>query len=630
MLPRLRHAWRRSASTATAIALVAAGVVAGTVAAVPAHAAPAATAVDLAYVVDHEDGFHPGQVHVIDVATNTVVGSIPMPTSPVAVVASPDKRTAYVVTNGEFREDGQVAVIDAATNTVTHTIGVCGTDPTEAAISPDGSRLWASCDNGDISVIDTATDQEIKTFNVGEKYLSGLTFSPDGSTVYATFFLSPPPNYAGVLAIDTATETVTATIADNYVSDGLILGPDGSTAFVPQEIFDPSTRTTTPSLAAIDTVSRTIASIPTGERLGSGVVDPAGTDAYYCGDGGLTEVDLAARTIARTVPSPCGGPETGSPDVMSFGPDPDTLYYVTYTGIQVIDVRTGNVTATITDPADFTELQGAVAFVRAPVIPTIASISPAKGAEAGGGKVVITGGPFLGRAGATGVSFGGVPATSYTIDSDSQITAVVPPQTARTVDVTVTNANGTSAAGQADHYTYLAIPTFTSMTPTSGVSSGGTSVVITGTHMSTTTGVYFGGTAASSFTIDSDTQVTAVTRAQTNGTVDVTVTNTAGTSATVPADQFTFFSPVPIATSVSPPSGPTAGGTTVTITGERFTGTFRVDVGGVAVPYTLDSDSQITAVTPPGPAGTVDVTVTTDVGTSATGTADQFTYTPSA
>jgi hypothetical protein len=93
--------------------------------------------------------------------------------------------------------------------------------------------------------------------------------------------------------------------------------------------------------------------------------------------------------------------------------------------------------------------------------------------------------------------------------------------------------------------------------------------------------------------------------------------------------------------SVSPSAGLNTGGTTVTITGTRFTGAFRLAFGGVAVPYTLDFDTQITVVSPKwssimapaagttGPAasgGPVDVTVTTDVDTSAVTGADQFTY----
>ena len=84
----------------------------------------------------------------------------------------------------------------------------------------------------------------------------------------------------------------------------------------------------------------------------------------------------------------------------------------------------------------------------------------------------------------------------------------------------------------------------------------------------------------------------------------------------------------PAVTSLSPTSGPAAGGTSVTITGTSFTGATVVDFGTTAATdVTVVNSTRITADSPAG-TGTVNVTVTTPVGTSATSTADQFTYTP--
>jgi len=83
---------------------------------------------------------------------------------------------------------------------------------------------------------------------------------------------------------------------------------------------------------------------------------------------------------------------------------------------------------------------------------------------------------------------------------------------------------------------------------------------------------------------------------------------------------------LPNITSISPTSGSTLGGTTVTITGANFTGATAVKFGTTAATsYTVNSDTQITAAAPAG-TGTVDVRVTTADGTSATSSADQFTY----
>ena len=82
-------------------------------------------------------------------------------------------------------------------------------------------------------------------------------------------------------------------------------------------------------------------------------------------------------------------------------------------------------------------------------------------------------------------------------------------------------------------------------------------------------------------------------------------------------------------TGVSPASGTTKGGTSVTITGTGFTappaGT-GVSFGGAAGQFTIDSGTQITATSPPG-TGTVHITVTTPAGTSEATAADQYSYT---
>jgi PGF-pre-PGF domain-containing protein len=81
-------------------------------------------------------------------------------------------------------------------------------------------------------------------------------------------------------------------------------------------------------------------------------------------------------------------------------------------------------------------------------------------------------------------------------------------------------------------------------------------------------------------------------------------------------------------TGISPTGGRTIGGEMVTISGSGFTGASAVNFGANASPsYHVDLDTQITAVAPPNPVGTVDITVTTPGGTSPVVAADQFTYT---
>ncbi|MFC5502908.1 choice-of-anchor G family protein [Lysinimonas soli] len=153
-------------------------------------------------------------------------------------------------------------------------------------------------------------------------------------------------------------------------------------------------------------------------------------------------------------------------------------------------------------------------------------------------------------------------------------------------------------------------PTISGLTPTLGPESGGTSVVITGTNFTGATSVMFGATAATSFTVDSDTQITAVSPPHVPATVGVTVSNPAGTSN--PGD-FTF-TPLISVTRVDPNVGPEGGGTAVTITGVCFTGATGVVFGGLpATAFTVVDDTTITVTTPPG-TGLVDVTVHGSLG----------------
>ncbi len=75
--------------------------------------------------------------------------------------------------------------------------------------------------------------------------------------------------------------------------------------------------------------------------------------------------------------------------------------------------------------------------------------------------------------------------------------------------------------------------------------------------------------------------------------------------------------PAPSITSISPNNGPDSGGTPVTITGANFTGATAVTFGGAAAAsFTVNSGTTISAVTPAGTAGAVDVVVTTPSGTA--------------
>ena len=109
---------------------------------------------------------------------------------------------------------------------------------------------------------------------------------------------------------------------------------------------------------------------------------------------------------------------------------------------------------------------------------------------------------------------------------------------------TVSDGTNTSSAATVSITVVQTVsaPTVTSLSPSSGLAGGGTSVVITGTSFTGATAVDFGSTAATTFSVNgAGTQITAVDMAG-SGTVDVTVATSAGTSATSSADHFTYAS----------------------------------------------------------------------------------------
>jgi hypothetical protein len=340
---------------------------------------------------------------------------------------------------------------------------------------------------------------------------------------------------------------------------------------------------------------------------------------------------MSAPIITRI--SPTSGPTTGgitvvitgtnlaSPSAVTFGGTSATVNSSSATSISVTTpAHAAGVARVLVTTAAGTSTQ-AVNFTYVTIAaPVITSLSPTNGPASGGNTVTINGTNLFYT---TGVTFGTTPASSFAILSNTQVAAVAPAGTGAT---TVSVTNGTSTSGTLP-YTYngVAAPVVSTVSPTNGPAAGGNTAVINGSGFTYATAVTFGSTAATSFTVVSNTVIDAVVPPgpSTGGNVSVFITGPSGTSAA--SATYTYAAALtPTVTGLSPASGPVSGGNIVAITGSDLNGATAVTFAGdAASSFTILSSTNINAIAPPGTAGTASVVVTTPASAS---TGFNYTY----
>ena len=421
------------------------------------------------------------------------------------------------------------------------------------------------------------------------------------------------------------------------------------------------------------------------------VIMPAMTLGTYditleSGSGVSSVITSADRFTVVTPPpvitgiSAATGPITGGTSVVVSGSWLAGATGVTFGGTAASFVVNSNGTITCTSPAvGVTSLSGPVDIIvttpfgsSAPVnadqfsysniAPVVTSLSTVSGSTSGGGSLTISGSHFLGT---TAISFGSANVTSYTIANDNTITVVIPAAAAGAagvVNVTVTNAAGTSPVSSASQFTYTNSSTGNSgssggsnssagsgstpgssgvMTPdiagvpivdgldvNGGTTVGGDTVSIYGVGFTNAQGVYFASQPAQSFTVVSDNMITAITPAfaGTNPSVNVWVSSSAGPSLASGATQFTFTSPtaLPSVTGITSAAGSVVPGTLISVQGSNFLGATAVTIGGSAAAYTIQSPTTLQVIVPSGLSGSVNLAVTNANGTSSSTSASQM------
>jgi hypothetical protein len=219
------------------------------------------------------------------------------------------------------------------------------------------------------------------------------------------------------------------------------------------------------------TSSASLANLTALSLLTVGAVESTCTSNAHGSTGGTTVASISAA--GTPIPIPTSGP-------VSLPAPLNTLLSVTING-QTVANSPGSTSITV-DALKITVLATAVEVTVAeskcgatgPDInavstpPTITGVSPNSGPSTGGTSVTISGTGFTC---VTGVKFGNTPATTFTVVNSTTITATSPPGTG-TVDVTVTNCNGTSPTTPADQFTFTG-GSVTPITPTGPSGNGG-------------------------------------------------------------------------------------------------------------------------------------------------------------
>ncbi len=191
------------------------------------------------------DALYNGFFQVINTTTNTVIATITAGSNAPEIVVHPNGSKVYIGNNN----NPSISILNTSTNTITGHITAWGL---YLAISPDGSKLYASDGGGTVTIINTITNTATGTVSVGANCRC-LCVSPNGSRIYVANW-----NSAGTVSvIDTLTNSVIATIPVGVYPWGISVTPDGSKVYV--------TNVQGNSVSVINTASNTVSTtIPVG------------------------------------------------------------------------------------------------------------------------------------------------------------------------------------------------------------------------------------------------------------------------------------------------------------------------------------------------------------------------------
>ncbi|WP_143822099.1 beta-propeller fold lactonase family protein [Mucilaginibacter pedocola] len=169
----------------------------------------------------YASNYSSNSISVISALSNTVTATIPVPDAPLAMVVSADAATLYVANNGT----NTVSVINTATLQITGTIAV-GEGPGGLVLSHDGKRLYSlNQSSGSVSVIDVPSNTVSATIGLSALAVS-FCISPDDSRIYATDAIS-----GDIVVVNATTNTIDSRMKLGQTPRFLTISPDGKTLY---------------------------------------------------------------------------------------------------------------------------------------------------------------------------------------------------------------------------------------------------------------------------------------------------------------------------------------------------------------------------------------------------------------
>lgn len=202
-------------------------------------------------------------------------------------------------------------------------------------------------------------------------------------------------------------------------------------------------------------------------------------------------------------------------------------------------------------------------YVNDSAAPAVTLTAPSAGLNTTSQRPTFSGAAGTAPGDATGVTVkvypgkapSGSPVVTMTTQAAKGLWSVAPSTSLayRTYTAQASQADSVGNIGASSARTFTVMPpprppTVTRITPSSGMGSGGTAVVITGSNLTGASAVKFGARAASTFSVKSATQMSATAPAG-SGTVDVTVTTPGGSSGATGADRYAYVPPPSLAKS---------------------------------------------------------------------------------